>query len=487
LDKRETWRVTVVASGLMAIAAAIPLLLVTYPPLNDLPNHLGRIAVLKAQPGDPLLEYYEVNWQVIPNLGTDLLLLGLSSVTSIAVASKLLFTLCTTLWLAAPVILHRAVYGRISIVPLIAGLFLFNPVEDLGFLNFWLGSSLAVTGFAIWVTLETQRTVSRAIAGVALTVILFLCHLFAFATFAVAIVVWEVLPARERRSSRLPDRLPLLGMVLAPAAIGLLVGPRELVAAARTFSYEGADLLGALDAKFEHLLGFVPGGPLLSTATWILLGLLILVSLARRTLDRRLAAISVVVFGLFLLLPYRLMTGVHVDWRMLAPLVLFVGGAVAIDLRRWQAVVVAVVLVAGSAAQSMLLAGTWQEREATYAEFEPVVARVPAGSKLLYGAIGPRDAREHYAGYAVVERDAVVPSLFALTSQQPIRVVEPYRSTHRGVSLGWYPEATSIDWRLVTQDFAYVLLASRETPAVPANLTEVATNGQFRLYRVNRP
>jgi hypothetical protein len=478
---------TALAFGLLAFAAAVPLLMVSYPPLNDLPNHLGRIAVLRAQPGDPLLDYYEVSWQVIPNLGADVLLLGLSHVGSLAGASKIVFVLCAMLWLAAPLILHRAVYGRISIAPLIAGLFLFNRVEDLGFLSFWLGSSLAVIGFAIWVLVENRRPALRAVLGVGLSIILFTCHLFAFATFAAAIALWELLPAREPRPLRLGERLVLLGGVLVPGAIGLLIGPRELVVAAARFSYEGADLVAILDAKLGHLIGFVPGGPLLNAATWSLLGVLVLASLATRRLDRRLAAISVVLFALFLVLPYRLMSGVHVDWRMLAPLALVVSGAIAIDVRRWHAVAIALVLAAGVALQVVLVGETWRQREATFAEFQPVVAQVPVGSRLLYGAIGARDEREHYAGYAVVERDAVVPSLFAFASQQPIRVVEPYRSTHRRLAVAWYPDAESIDWTAATQDFEYIMLAAVETPAVPANLAETGTNGQFRLYRVVRP
>jgi hypothetical protein len=482
-----TARVVMVAFGLMSVIAAIPLLLVTYPPLNDLPNHLGRIAVLRAQPGDPVLDSYQVSWQVIPNLGTDVLLLGLSNVVSLAVASKLLFALCATLWLAAPAVLHRAVHGRISIVPLIAGLFVFNRVEDLGFLNFWLGSSLAVIGFAVWVMLEGRRIVFRALVGIGLSVFLFICHLFAFATFAVAIAGWELLGAGERRSSRPVERLALLAVVLVPGALGLLVGPRDLVSAAASFRYEGSDPLAILGAKLQRLIDFVPGGELVSTVTICLLGLLILASIATRKIDRRLAAISLVLFALFLVLPYRLMTGTHVDWRMLAPLVLMVSGAVAIDLKRRQAIGLAIALVAGLAVQSMLVAETWRTREATYAEFEAVVAQVPAGSQLFYAATGPRDEREHYGGYAVVERGAVVPSLFALPAQQPIRVAEPFRSSHRGLERAWYADLGSIDWPLVTTDFDYVLLADREPPPAPANLTAVATNGQFRLYRVNRP
>ena len=92
-----------------------------------------------------------------------------------------------------------------------------------------------------------------------------------------------------------------------------------------------------------------------------------------------------------------------------------------------------------------------------------------------------------FDGLAVaLERGAVVPSLFALPSQQPIRVAEPYRSALRPFSVAWYAASGDIDWAVATQAFDYVLLAAIEPPAVPSSLAAVATNGQFRLYRVVR-
>src|ERR1700684_2454827 len=57
---------------LMAIVS-IPIVLYPLPPISDYINHLARMHVIATGSSDPdLSRYYEIDWQVIPNLMMDL-------------------------------------------------------------------------------------------------------------------------------------------------------------------------------------------------------------------------------------------------------------------------------------------------------------------------------------------------------------------------------------------------------------------------------
>ena len=53
---------------------SIPIWTHPLPPISDYVNHLARMHVIATLPTNPLLaNFYEINWQVIPNLTMDLI------------------------------------------------------------------------------------------------------------------------------------------------------------------------------------------------------------------------------------------------------------------------------------------------------------------------------------------------------------------------------------------------------------------------------
>jgi hypothetical protein len=76
-----TRRSSVVVFVLLAIAtgglALIPLFFNEIPPLVDYPNHLARGVVLHGGDSLDISRFYVANWTVIPNVGCDILLMGL--------------------------------------------------------------------------------------------------------------------------------------------------------------------------------------------------------------------------------------------------------------------------------------------------------------------------------------------------------------------------------------------------------------------------
>ena len=77
--------------ALAALAATIPLLWPTVPPLVDLPGHMGRYRVQLAIGSNPWLgEWYDFHWQLIGNLGIDLLVIPLAKLFGLELAVKLI-------------------------------------------------------------------------------------------------------------------------------------------------------------------------------------------------------------------------------------------------------------------------------------------------------------------------------------------------------------------------------------------------------------
>src|SRR5215203_6343355 len=63
---------------------SIPILLYPWPPLADYINHLSRMHIIATIGSDPdLARFYEVNWQVIPNLMMDLVVPVLEQVMNV--------------------------------------------------------------------------------------------------------------------------------------------------------------------------------------------------------------------------------------------------------------------------------------------------------------------------------------------------------------------------------------------------------------------
>jgi hypothetical protein len=65
----------------VALASIIPLLWPEVPPLVDLPGHMGRYRVQLAIGDNPWLsQWYDFRWQLIGNLGIDLLIVPLAPI-----------------------------------------------------------------------------------------------------------------------------------------------------------------------------------------------------------------------------------------------------------------------------------------------------------------------------------------------------------------------------------------------------------------------
>ena len=84
---------------------------------------------------------------------------------------------------------------------LLAPALAYNLVITLGLLNFAIGMGLALIAFAAWLTIDRRRLGLRLALFNAASIVLFFCHLAAFAALALLVALYEA-PPRPGESRR---------------------------------------------------------------------------------------------------------------------------------------------------------------------------------------------------------------------------------------------------------------------------------------------
>ena len=207
---------------LLSVVLLAPLLITDVPPLLDYPNYLARFVLLAAARDDPVLgPIFMPHWAIIPNLAADVIVPPLLYLMPVHVAGRCLLGTVLLLNLAGVIALHGALFRRISLWPLASGLVAYNSTFLLGFLNWQVGSGLAMLCAAAWLTWREHRPVITIIGAAMASVALFFCHLLGFVFFFVLIGSAEVYAMRQDRAmiSRLAS---LLAVLAGPMLLSLL-------------------------------------------------------------------------------------------------------------------------------------------------------------------------------------------------------------------------------------------------------------------------
>jgi hypothetical protein len=225
---RTRLTVLVPAAGLIFVIVLLPVLVTTLPPFDAYTNHLARIYVIASGFRDPLLaKYYTIHWRMLPDLGMDLLLPLVVPVTGIYIAGKLLLVFYFFLLFTGPLAIYLALYRKLSLGPLVAGLFVYNYVTTGGFLNYQLGAGVALFGIAAWIALRQASPLLRGVVSLGFVVALFFCHMAALGVYGLTIgsfELWLVCSQSGNRRKLLTDFAVLVLPFVAALAL-VLLGP----------------------------------------------------------------------------------------------------------------------------------------------------------------------------------------------------------------------------------------------------------------------
>ena len=212
------------AIALLALLSAVPLLGPDFPPLIDLPGHMGRYRVqLGLAESADLRRFYDFEWALIGNLGVDLLVAPLAPILGLELAVKLIVAAIPALTAAGFLLVAREAHGRVPPTAMLALPLAYGYPFQFGFVNFALSMALAFLALALWLRLgRTGRTKLRAALFAPIALLVWTAHVFGWGTLGVLAFAAEAARQRERGGIRIPAALWRAGVRMLPLAVPLL-------------------------------------------------------------------------------------------------------------------------------------------------------------------------------------------------------------------------------------------------------------------------
>jgi hypothetical protein len=493
---------------LMLMLASMPIWTNPLPPLTDYVNHLARMHILATINKDPdLARFYQIDWQIIPNLMMDLVVPLLARVMTVYHAGQIFMVATFALIISGVLAVNRALFGRWSVVPLAAFPLLYNYVFLIGYMNYLFGIGLALWALACWIWLRDRPWPFRFAISTLFVFALFFCHLCALGVYGVGLLAAEIL----RFWSRHQD--PLTARSIDFAATGIpffLIVPLLLksptLQLALDYSWEPR---GKIDGfiyvieVYSDIVAFVLVTIVVFGGIWV--------SRRRALRVHPLCWVLLAVSGLIYLLMPRVMFATYLaDLRLPVAFTFMLIACFDIDLRhRTVRRGFLTLLVVALLVRVVEVDVSWARLSGATSEFRASVKRIKRGSKVLVAYAEPNggdDVSEHglvhAACIAMIERSALVTTAFTVEGKQILHVRDEYRDivdTEDGtppsieqliVAVDRPSQSKSEYWNMWPSryDYLYILFTEGDAPNPdPDRLTLLQDGTRFQLYRINGP
>lgn len=378
----------------LAVLSSAPFWVTSYPYLIDYPSHLARFHVMLAD--DPALAAnYGFHWQLIGNLGTDLLMVPLGALLGIDNAAFLIAALIAPLTVLAIFDVSRSLGRPIGAGALLALPLVYAQPFLLGFLNYSLGLALALFAFAAWIRCEGRKHLPFFL----IAWLIWLCHMAAWANLVVMCGGYEL--SRTRKPAELVKRLWPLAF---PAIMLVHSSSRYVPQPTSQWADKLRIWVGVLGYRNFALDVFILA---------VLISTLLMAARSKLHFDPRVGIPALLFAILTLIVPSRLGGGDLADLR-LVPVALILA-ALALE---WTSPI-AWAFVALFAFKVAAMAFAWKAQGDDYARSLHALDFVPRGAKVQVLVIEKEHALmqspfAHFSGYAVGLKAALVNSNFAI-------------------------------------------------------------------------
>jgi len=500
----------------LAAIASIPILLYPWPPLSDYINHLARMHVIAAVGRDPdLALFYQIEWQLIPNLMMDLIVPILQRVMNVYLAGQVYTIMSFVLILSGTLALNRQLYRHWSVLPLIAFPLLYNNVFLVGTMNYLFGIGLALWALTTWVALRERALALRLAVSTLFVLALFFCHLFAVGVYGLGLLAFELQRLLSMRRQAPPvdwtveRRIPAWIDFVASGIPFLPVVPLLLISPTWTLRW---DFTWELNGKLNGLLFVIE---VYSRAATFFLATIVAIAALFAVRHRALQFhpfgwVLLAVGGVtYLALPRVLFDTYMADQRLPIALAFMIIACAHLDLRdEFVRRGFATVLVLLLAVRAFEVQGVWRELSQGTTSFRESVRHIERGSKILVAYADPDNgdnARDlwlmHAACLAIIERSALVTTAFTVLGKQIMHVRRDYRDrvdTEDGTppsirQLLSHTEPADWDddppyWSQWTTDYDYLYILFTDRGYAnpdPTRLTPVFAGNRFVLYQIN--
>ncbi len=486
---------------------SIPIWTHPLPPLSDYVNHLARMHVIATLSRNPqLAQYYEIDWQVIPNLTMDLIVPLLARFMNIYLAGQVFLVGMFALIVSGVLSLNRALIGRWSVFPLLAFPLLYNYVFLVGLMNYIFGIGLALWALAGWIALRERFWPLRFALSTVCVPALFFCHLSALGIYGVGVLSFEIARLWEQRRELWLGRVAEFvagGLPFLAAAPLLYASPTMQLIGSTYWEQRGKiDGLMFVVSDYSDITAFALIAVMAASIVW---------AVRHHVLRFHPLVLTLLVIGcaVYLVLPRIMFDTYMTDQRVPLGVAFMLLACGDLELRRRLVrrafMVVLIVLIA---ARLIEMDVNWSQLSDTTSEFRSSVRRIAPGSKVFVAyadrSLG-EDVRDlglvHAACIATIERSALVTTMFTVAGKQVMHVRPEYRDyadlkdgTPPAVAqliqaadhpLPWMP-AFWLNWTKF--DYLYVLFTEDEAPNPdPARLKLIADGDRFQLYRILKP
>ncbi|OWV85416.1 hypothetical protein ATY78_25745 [Rhizobium sp. R635] len=520
---------TIAIAVFVALAAAL-VVLFPFPPILDYANHYARIWLLSGGIGEqPFPEIYAVDWnRTFTNVGIDLLAVWVGPLVGADRLARALLFLAIVLPPMGAIGLHRALFGGRHYWQIAMLSLAWCATMIGGFINFQIGLGMAL--FFACADLRLQRGNPAMLFAwrLAAALLLTVMHIFSLG-FYMAVVCglefsWRIDILRSKAGlARLAGRLALaLGACILPLLALYLRAPALPDADNNGLSLIWNDgvVLIAINL-LSAITTYVPVVDIL-----LVLPLILICTRAARAGDIRIhAGLAVAACGLLLfsiISPRHVLGTGWISWRfpIMAALVAMAMVCPFANLRRRQALLLALVINLAVFGRTGWIGWNWWLAQKDVAAVETVLKKVPAGAAVLplghdpetasslvhsnrYFFVG-EDTFRHLSTLAVPFSHAFVPTLFTAKGKQPLSVLPPWSevAVPEGNLLptavlacplmmqeyqGYAPYLS--DWR---RRFDFVLVVNADIPDralgafMPAGLTLIEDAGFAKLYAIDK-
>jgi hypothetical protein len=453
---------------LLVIVLLLPLALVPLPPILDYPNHLARMFVLANGPSDPFLsQVYAQKWDIIPNIGIDLIMPPMLTIMSVYTAGRIMLGLVLLLPVFGTIAYSRAVFRIRSPWPLASGLIAYNAVFLLGFMNFLIGIGAALLAASYWIRWRAFHPLAAVAAMAVLALGIFFVHIFGLLFLGLLIgsheliVVWQ-----ERQRARSLPRFAAKRLAVCVPVFALPIG---LYLFSPLGHSHDVVAWGTAAEKFTTLLGpfstYAWPSDLLAAA--LTAGIIVGCILWRRAIVAPQAVLAAaVLMVLYPFVPTHL-EAAYIDTRLpiMAAFLVFAGFAPrGLPARAAAGVTLSLCLV--FLLRMAFLTYVWLGQNQDVADMRRVIAYVPPASRVLvvlarrsdnptYWNAMPRHRflkaalgvppYSHLPGMLVIERRSIWPLMFTVPTKQPLIV----RPAYQDITL---PEGLVPHYRLLDDD-----------------------------------
>lgn len=492
-----------IAAALLAALVVSPALLVDIPAMTDYPNYLARMHVIVSNRSANPHPFYETVWSPIPNLAFDLLVPPLAQFISVEAATKTVFVVSEILIVTGAVALEFSVKGRHELSGFVSPIVLYSTPFTVGSLNFEFGLGVAIWGMAAWIALRNAAWGKRFVAHSIIVSGLFLSHFLTLGLYGATIGLYEA--HRIWAGGRLDrDGLTTIVILATPALLALTV----MKLGGGAF---GSEIEWSAYAKLPAIMGSLNGYSVVASIIIVCAMSVVCLELRRRQALQVSGAgiwIGLGLLALFIILPARLFGSYYVDARVLTGLIPVMPAFLTFSRASTQlrAVVVSV-LSAFAVGSAMIVGWVWHAYEADYASLLSSFRHIRPESTVLLAdnggsasALGTTDPFGYAPTLAVHHARALVPSLFAIPTAQPVRLKDGFQrfSVQHPALYAPVPLqllASGVTGKLALSDAKFInnwqrefefvyLLGTRHENPFPDLLSEVARGRHFVLYKI---